>query len=186
MYVLNVVIRFIVGGHTIYTLFIENLAGIFGAIIVPFISTFWVLRQVHLSKLLENTSFTAKSLQSILSDKGSIDAFSQHLIEEFSIECLLSLIEFIQFRQHVMSTFNVDDAQRTPNPEQTEVTYMYEDEDRNLFMIKFAPNVPLSDIVYSDLGNDMLAFKAKAYKLYQKFLARYFVDVYTSFQFRLI
>eukprot|EP01083_Nonionella_stella_P198833 729701_1 len=98
----------------------------------------------------------------ILKNYDLLVKFMQHLIKEFSMECLLALIEFHQFRSHVMERFHLC--------EETETT-------TSRVNIAFSENVPKSDIVYTqelqDNEKDDDAYvlcKLKACKLYHKYI----------------
>ena len=78
----------------------------------------------------------------------------QHLVNEFSMECLISLIEFQQFKVHLIETFHIQDV--------------------DVQIVGFTDTVPKSDIVYSEeaeTANVILSsFKIKAHKLYSKYI----------------
>ena len=196
----------------------------FGAFIIPFISTFWVLKQVdatsdvnlalgivgltrNRSRSKSNTTSThptntftgsGKSiLREILYDNDTFNLFMAHLINEFSMECLLSVIEFAQFKTHAMDMLNIDtadlDSPSSPShsspstPSISSVRVLTRSVSVAVFeqQITFPADVPQSDIVYgpSPFQNDVdvvLAFKNKAYRLYRKYVktgAEYEINV---------
>eukprot|EP01083_Nonionella_stella_P041537 112564_1 len=125
--------------------------------IVPFISTYWVLQRSSISQLLYfmvQDDGEHGSIRDVMRESESLNAFMQYLLEEFSMECLLSVLEFEQFKAHLMDTLKV------------ECTCS------DIAKIEFADDVPLSDIVYKDVtGDGVLEFKIKAYHLYRKYIA---------------
>merc|ERR1712087_1057790 len=93
------------------------------------------------------------SLEMILGDDRLIDMFAVHLIKEFSVECLLSLIEFEQFHRAVAVCVS----------------------STKYNSIVCASNVPLSDIVYGSGTKDGKAnsLKESAYRLFEKYVETY-------------
>ena len=87
----------------------------------------------------------------ILTDNNYFAAFMTHLTAEFSPELLLSLVEFIQFKQAIHRIMQ-SDASSLRN---------------NRFMsIEFPECVPKSSIVHDEEDD----FEQKAYKLYTKYV----------------
>ena len=201
-------------GRTIISFFLSELASMIGLFSMSFVSTYWVMKQVEVSNILNNlemviadasqleigsvTSRTKKgdriTLQMILCDKDLFGLYMQHLIKEFSMECLLAVVEFTQFKKHAIDTFFKKHAIDTSfsniniNVDDFENSDYYNTD--HLFV--FPENVPLSDIVYGygteDLSIDitvepptnsnsetdktlLLLFKDKAHKLYHKYIA---------------
>jgi len=158
-------IVFIMGAHLI-TVFLIQCCGLIAVFSPPFISTFWVLQQIKVSQQKDSNipvQSENHSLQiyDILQDKELIDLFMQHLIEEFSMECLLSVIEFQQFKSYSMQQLNINTT----------------DMGDAIKTVIFPDNVPQSNIVYNDHGEEtegegdmLLLFKIKAYKLYEKYI----------------
>merc|ERR1719295_1182890 len=99
-----------VWGKNVISSFLEHFAAIFAASVTPFISTVWVLRQIrnsdemHLVRQLTQNGVHL-SVREILADNHLIQSFMDHLIHEFSAENLLALIEFQQFRIHLMDKY---------------------------------------------------------------------------------
>ena len=157
------------------------------ALTTPFISTFWVT--VHIKRqekilyeieLQRKVTGTDISLEEIFRNNDLFNLYMQHLIKEFSMECLLSLVEFTQYKQHAIQIFMIDD-----NEFQQDISF------------DFPADVPLSDIVYGDISgvkseamlriesnstgnasvsaplevNNMEIFKNKAHELYLKYVA---------------
>ena len=153
----------------------------FSTFIMPFLSTFWVLKNIEVEEIMAHiipghtpdTPQSEKSLlREILSDDDTINLFMAHLINEFSMECLLSLIEFTQFRDYGMEMLKIDQEAVDAKTGSTA-------------NITFAADVPKSDIVYGDIAmvtmdDTLRGFKMKAYKLYRKYVmigAEYEVNV---------
>ena len=140
----------------------------------PAISTFWVLKQLNAIELSEQNEFRDRApsmssenmeLHDVLMKDDLFDLFMQHLIREFSMENLLAIIEFTQFKKHAKDTFDIHDNNENVRDD---IDYT------------FASTVPLSDIVYNGgNGNDKTGgtdiervriFKMSAYKLYCKYV----------------
>ena len=113
---------------------------------------------------------TNVSIDKILSNPESIHLFMLHLSKEYSMECLLSLIEIMQFKNYVRSQLDTDfdfsvdlEHERSVDPELT-----------------FASNIPISEIIEAkeDIQEDIetadsdnLCFaKIKAHKIYNKYI----------------
>ena len=94
---------------------------------------------------------SSSSMQSIMADDGLLDFFADHLVREFCIECLLSLIEMQQFKTHLKEQLKVDDDAQ---------------------IVPLAPNLPRSDIVFGEEVATLETFKKAAYKLHKKYCAR--------------
>ena len=90
-----------------------------------------------------------ESLQSILADDRLLDLLAKHLVKEFCIECLLSLIEMQQFKKRLLKELNV--KQYGP-------------------MVDLAPGAPLSELVFADTNPTLESFKKIAYELHQKYV----------------
>ena len=179
-YIINVVV-----GQSVITWMLIEFVGVISAFICPFISTFWVLKQVRSKSIIvPDSSFQVDpdtpatpdltqdlELEDVLGREDSFSAFMQHLIREFSMENLLALIEFVQFKNLVISTFNIDKRDIGDS-----------------FDFVFPVSVPVSDIVgvyngrtsivtriadksMSNLEEDqLLSFKIKAHRLYSKYV----------------
>merc|ERR1712130_601666 len=135
--------------------------------IVSFLSTYWVLKQLNLlsssdeiflESCIESTSQRPISLHDILSEEKQINMFMQHLMKEFSMECLLSFIEMNQYKARFMEVFQIE-----LNDENRVVTDW----------IVLPDGVSKSDIVYNEHEEDndssqLQSFMDKAYMLYNK------------------
>ena len=180
IYVAAVVIEFWMG-HGIFTVLFMQFAAIATCFIGPFISTYWVLKQIKKSEQttakdeeynvetppISPSSSRDMTLMYILRRDDLFDLFMQHLIKELSMENLLAFIEFVQFKNLVITTFNIDRNNIGDN-----------------FEFTFPANVPISDIVgVYDINNanktdqqtglmddTQTKFKMKAHKLYEKYV----------------
>ena len=98
-------------------------------------------------------------------DKNDIELFIGHLNEEFSLEIILSFIEFVQFRQYLSEIsvkYNHVDPEQIGNMET---------------LYSFSSSIPRSSIIYDHKSipyqnrNDLIKFfKEIAYKLYEKYI----------------
>ena len=116
---------------------------------------------------LANTSFSIiksrdsfrvpDTIEEMLKDDSFLNQFAKHLTDELSIECLLSVIEMQQFKEHLIDSIKLEDA----SVKQT--------------WFRFAPTVPKSDIVHRNEKNktscDLTSFRRKAFALYKKYVA---------------
>ena len=128
-----------------------KISAIISVFVGPFVSTFWVIKHVKYDPFISlSISSIGKmpelqvaqhsgSLEviDILQNEGLFSQFMQHLQREFSMENLLALVEFIQYRQRFIEVFDISKEQDVRDPR---------------FNISFPDVVPLSDIVY-DLCN---------------------------------
>jgi len=116
-----------------------------------------VINLPNLQKNIISSKLKKVDLGTVLSDKDTIDQFMKYLSREFSMENLLSYIEFTQYMQNVKDSHEVNE----------EIS-----EDINL--IQFPENVPMSSIVGNQwvlsindkLDND----KVRAHKIYDKYI----------------
>merc|ERR1712154_237642 len=92
------------------------------------------------------------NLQEILTNNDHFSSFMKHLSAEYSMELLLSLVEFIQFKQMIKR-------------ECTDIEDM-DDTVTNLATINLASCVPKSNIVFHDSDSS----KTKALRLYRKYV----------------
>ena len=112
---------------------------IYAAFFISFIQSYWVLRQFRVQEALTPISIPPVSLRlqvpggsnsrhslsivkrrdsfkvpddvrAILKDESFLNRFADHLITEYSTECLLSLIEFQQFKQRVIDKLKVKET----------------------------------------------------------------------------
>ena len=114
----------------------------------------------------------------ILSNSATYNEFMKHLSKEFSVECLLSLTEFIQFRDYIKS--QIDDTVHDYNDDMDDDD---DDDDDGIqchrrksrkngsesyeeLMIKLPSDIPYSYIVENKEWNN----KEKAYRLYTKYI----------------
>ena len=165
-------LSYIIGGITsIFTgftptlLFIGGFFTIGGAFALPFVSTWWVLKHIEVSveDLLAETQKVELTMNDVLSDEVILHEFMQHLISEYSMECLLALIEFHQFRRYIIekNCISEEDAECDVD-------------------ITLTDTVPKSDIVFGDNhmietddGNTkdmMILYKNMAHGLYNKYI----------------
>eukprot|EP01084_Bolivina_argentea_P258959 436779_1 len=105
----------------------------------------------------DNNQTKEITLQHILSKIEYICSFMEHLSREFSNECLLSMIEFIQYRNTIKSA---DHDNHTKN---ALIDARLNEELRE---IKLPLDIPKSSIVFDNELND----KAKAELLYNKYI----------------
>ena len=82
----------------------------------------------------------------------------------FSIECLLSYVEFVQFKQYMRRRIyskmkDADEESPSPGPNERRETDLD---------VVFPASVPHSEIVYNDDGD--VSVKAKIYKFYLKYI----------------
>ena len=82
-------------------------------------------------------------MNDVLCNENSIDLLMQHLGREFSMECLLSLIEFIQFEEYVY--------EHIQNDKKLEMDFSKESTMiRNNHKIYLPDSIPKSSIVFSN------------------------------------
>ena len=93
-----------------------------------------------------------ESVRNIIMEEEYLDLFAQHLVEELSTECLLSLIELQQFKKYLCEQLGIQN-------DAVEETWF-----------DFATNVPQSDIVYHEKKTDLKSFKRRALALYWKYI----------------
>ena len=94
------------------------------------------------------------TLEMILRMEESLHLFMIHLSKEYSMECLLSLIEITQYQQYCLKEMSMSNDL---------------DRDNNKYdhgLISFPYIVPLSAI----LENEKTDFKRKAYEIYNKYI----------------
>ena len=97
----------------------------------------------------------------ILSHKKSFEIFIKHLIAEFCIECLLSLVEMIQYQQFIYYNYFRNDKWNK-NYRLNDMDYFQE----SLFKkINFPESVPKSKIVYDNQENIHSATKSISTKI---------------------
>ena len=110
----------------------------------------------HSNKILNDVQLIA-----VLENDILFQAFLEHLNEEFSLECLLSLIEIIQFKQVIMQY--IKDKDNDNDIDFSHIKY-----------IDFPSFVPKSEIVSSHIsnfnGDRWKEIKYRAYLLYIKYI----------------
>ena len=107
---------------------------------------------------VENSELETKSLDELLTNSVAFEAFMTHLCHEFSMENLLSLVEFLQFQKYMANEIGYYDDIDMDNDENKEEL---------LCDIVVLPDiVPFSAIV-TDID---LNVKEKAYALYEKYI----------------
>ena len=88
------------------------------------------------------------NLETILQKEESLHLFMIHLSKEYSMECLLSLIEITQYQQYAL--------EQMPDPGGSD----------DCGLIRFPNNIPISSII-ADKESD---FKVKAQEIYRKYI----------------
>ena len=103
-------------------------------------------------KYVHDESIISKDLSELLSHPIAFESFMAHLCHEFSMESLLSMVEFLQFQKYVAE----------------EIGYYNKIGYEQLLcdVLVLSGEVPLSAIVY----NEHISLKDKAYKIYQKYI----------------
>ena len=109
-----------------------------------------------------------QKLTNLLENQYKIELFIQHLNEEFSLEIMLSFIEFLQFRQYLAII---------------SIKYKYINQEMiyyiNEYKLPQTQIIPKSTIVYNENLNDSICrneqelikfFKEIAYQLYKKYI----------------
>eukprot|EP01084_Bolivina_argentea_P144088 252890_1 len=173
----------------------KPIAGLISILTIPYIlflmiyvSTFMVMSKNINQKDSDNISDAQRvrshsmqiSLDDILSDSKSLHLFMVHLTKEFSIELILSYIEFYQFQEFCLNEINSvkiiihTDDKREIMDTQPHVETMHMND---------LKNVPKSQIVHetcssikfdlTNLHKQILAdSKMKAHELYNKYIAQ--------------
>ena len=188
-YIINETVRHIIGQLLVVEI-IKWVVWMYGAFIIPFISSFWVLRQVRMTGLTSPRSISSSddvdefgfpdkmemgpiateksgsksmvrkrdsfkmpgAVEDILADASFLHRIAKHLVSELSTECLLSLIEFQQFKSHLIECLKIEDLSTKE------------------IWFKLADCVPLSDIVHHEEGKDLKSFRRRASELYEKYV----------------
>eukprot|EP01083_Nonionella_stella_P078727 215601_1 len=185
-----IVITIVYGFSTIYSRFTDNLffsffghfCAVFMQFIVSFVSTFWVLKFIIGAEMLADMAPSCSAgLEEIFRDENRLNLFMQHLISEFSMECLLSVIEFQQYKYAAIKALN---SMKMSDLDTALVACALISEPLELEDIDGPPpqdydtvflqsHVPLSDIVFKhfEMYHDTtIEFKIKAFKLYKKYI----------------
>eukprot|EP01084_Bolivina_argentea_P263484 445981_1 len=125
--------------------------------------TKWVL--LHINKYLNKSTFENKinvRLVDIMNRQESFENFMDHLNKEYSLECILSYIECVQFIQHIVNNktiLNYDDTH-------LENKDMIEQNMRD----EFKDFVPKSRIIYSFDEINIENIKKMAHRLFIKYI----------------
>eukprot|EP01083_Nonionella_stella_P078728 215602_1 len=181
-------VTIVYGSSTIVGRFTNNLifnffghfCAVFMQFIVSFVSTFWVLKYI-IKTDAEMVPSCDDTLDEIFSDENRLNLFMQHLISEFSMECLLSVIEFQQYKYAAIKALN---SMKMSDLDTALVACALISEPLELEDIDGPPpqdydtvflqsHVPLSDIVFKhfEMYHDTtIEFKIKAFKLYKKYI----------------
>jgi len=132
-------------------------------------------------------------LTQCLSHEKSFELFMKFLAKEFSIECLLSFVEMVQFKQYMKKRMDSkgnsddDDDAKDDNDSNNGSHKGSLRKDSDLEM-KFPSSVPLSEIVFNDDGGNV-SVKAKIYKFYLKYIkvnSEFEINILDSTRKRLI
>eukprot|EP01084_Bolivina_argentea_P194521 333762_1 len=112
------------------------------------------------------------TLYQVLSHIKSFELYMVHLSREFSLECLLSTIEFIEYQKLILSIININDES---NHEQIQdIKGNKYNKNRQLWcdIIKLPETLPKSKIVYGDARGDtrLANCKIKAWAIYTKYI----------------
>ena len=102
-----------------------------------------------LTRETESTSRSNETFDSILKTEELFDAFMVHLFKEYCAECLLSIIEFNQFKERLFEANEKDSG-----------TTAFEEEP-----LEFYKSLTRSHIVYNS-GDDYIEIALKLYKKY--------------------
>ena len=108
-------------------------------------------------KTQEYISNISKPLLAFLSNSVAFESFMIYLSHEFSMENLLSFVEFLQFQKYVAD--KMDPKRGSSEINGTKKPLLCD-------MIQLPDTVPLSEIVY----DESLGIKKKAYLLYKKYI----------------
>ena len=106
---------------------------------------------------------TAKAFRDIFTNEENVDLFAQHLLEEYSIEVLLSYIEFIQYKSLFKDQYY--STHKTGNKLET---YFFE---IDVTKLKY---VPESSIIYNSFNDNNIIsnFKNMAWELFNKYVKK--------------
>ena len=101
----------------------------------------------------------------VFQNEETFNGFAIHLNKEFSMECLLSFIEMMQFKSYIYKNIQNSKLKRTVN--ENDMVGMLQD----VKFIDFEDYVPKSQIVYSNEEEcNLQIIKQKAYYLYCKYI----------------
>eukprot|EP01083_Nonionella_stella_P036649 99986_1 len=167
LYIASAVLGTVLFNGTWIAICVEYVAVMFGIFVVPFVSTWWVLKQIKSVEIATQMQHkTPIDLRDILEDKDFVLRFIEHLINEFSIQNVLALIELNQYKLHLMKELNIKDGLAFQTNTVASAGFT---------CIAFAEeSIPKSDIVYcynsSASDNPLLMYKTKAHKLFTKYI----------------
>eukprot|EP01084_Bolivina_argentea_P019171 35652_1 len=102
-----------------------------------------------------------------LSNAKIFDLFMRFLAKEFSIECLLSYVEFVQFKQYLRKRMHNTSGGNNNEQDDEKKEDINVETDTDLSVV-FPSSVPNSEIVYSE----DVSIKAKIYKFYLKYIRK--------------
>jgi len=117
-------------------------------------------------------------LRDTLKDRTSLDSFMLHLAKSYSMEILLSLIEFVQYREWLNETLNFND---TTN--ETKVADTNQSAHSKGLSIEFPDNIIVSEIIENDESELIKEYewseevvqiqraRFKAHRLYEKYIS---------------
>eukprot|EP01084_Bolivina_argentea_P302051 521301_1 len=128
-----------------------------------YISTIGIINKAtKYDRLNNNNKINGIKLDTVLSNQDAIQLFINHLSNEYSMECLLALIEITQFQNYVEAHFMDINIETIKDD-------IYIDK-----RIQFPASIPISDIIEAkeqNVSNDyLIEAKMKAYKLYTKYI----------------
>eukprot|EP01083_Nonionella_stella_P030824 84432_1 len=160
-------------GTTLLCIFIALCTLVLGR--MHYVSTYGIIHKVRESSRLGSSSTTALTtpqnrahitLKTICSHHKSLNLFVVHLSKEFSMECLLSFIEFTQFQRYLLSM----------NTNENSKLHTIKDRDgKSNLLMGFPLNTPQSEIITkihaTKTSDIMTEVKLKAYALYHKYIA---------------
>ena len=119
-----------------------------------------------------NASFA--TLRSVLEDPIAFDVFAAFLLKQFSIECLLAYIEFLQYKDNIKYCFtiyaqcinqhlidnagnnnssnniNINDNSGKDKSSDTLISYEFEEDNMGYAPVNLPRNTPYSSIIYQD------------------------------------
>ena len=114
------------------------------------------------------------ALNQIISHEKGLHLFMRHLAKEFSMECMLCVIEFIQYQDYIFK--KILEINGHSHPIINDNTKLIV----NKYQIRLPDTIPISEIVsnlddHSVISNEVLIRNGKmmAYKLYEKYVEFY-------------
>lgn len=134
-------------------------------------------KQIPVNATSSTDSGESIDIFDILSNEICFDLMFQHLSDEFSMECLLSLTEFTHYTKFVIDCFKIDIDRLKQNGQLSQ----------DFMIVKLPNNVPPSGIVIECMnderfsGKNELQCKMIAFKLYEKYIkigAPYEINIY--------